>query len=235
MRARGQKTRQGAASAVRNRHDRRHRDQLLETHELFDADKRPGEKCGLGVVIPAVAGTRVRGGTRGTKCGVGRRRERGPLARMPRHQARLPRGLRAGAALVRRPGRIDEGGGLLDRPNRVGLKSHANLPTIRDGPVSGSLFNIIHMSEAACEPRERGPLAHIPGSRAWRRGCGPAARAPGDDQRHPLFHARPRTGAPGWKLALDKSHPCSSPLRSVLSRFSRLSVSLGGPAGGRTG
>ena len=47
MRARGQKTREGAASAVRNRHDRRHRDQLLETHELFDADKRPGEKCGL--------------------------------------------------------------------------------------------------------------------------------------------------------------------------------------------
>ena len=48
MRARGQKTREGAASAVRNRHDHRHRGQLLETHELLAADKRPGEKCGLG-------------------------------------------------------------------------------------------------------------------------------------------------------------------------------------------
>ena len=47
MRARGQKTREGAASAVRNRHDHRHRGQLLETQELFAADKRPGEKCGL--------------------------------------------------------------------------------------------------------------------------------------------------------------------------------------------
>ena len=46
---RGQKTRAGAASAVRNRHDRRHRGQLPETHELFDADKRPGEECGLGI------------------------------------------------------------------------------------------------------------------------------------------------------------------------------------------
>ena len=56
---RGQKTRQktreslprearaGAASAVRHRHDHRHRGQTSETQELFDADKRPGEKCGL--------------------------------------------------------------------------------------------------------------------------------------------------------------------------------------------
>ena len=56
MRAQGQKTREGllreaqagAASAVRNRHDHRHRGQLRETQELFDIDKRPGEKCGLG-------------------------------------------------------------------------------------------------------------------------------------------------------------------------------------------
>ena len=47
MRARGQKTREGAASAVRNRHDHRHRGELRETQELFAADKRPGEKCGL--------------------------------------------------------------------------------------------------------------------------------------------------------------------------------------------
>ncbi len=45
---RGQKTREGAASAVRNRHDHRHLGQLLETQQLFDTDKRPGEKCGLG-------------------------------------------------------------------------------------------------------------------------------------------------------------------------------------------
>ena len=45
---RGQKTREGAASAVRHRHDHRHRGQTSETQELFDADKRPGEKCGLG-------------------------------------------------------------------------------------------------------------------------------------------------------------------------------------------
>ena len=45
---RGQKTREGAASAVRTRHDHRHGGQLPETQELFDADKRPGEKCGLG-------------------------------------------------------------------------------------------------------------------------------------------------------------------------------------------
>ena len=44
---RGQKTREGAASAVRHRHDHRHRGQTSETQELFDADKRPGEKCGL--------------------------------------------------------------------------------------------------------------------------------------------------------------------------------------------
>ena len=48
MRARGQKTREGAASAVRHRHDHRHRGQTSETQEPFDADKRPGEKCGLG-------------------------------------------------------------------------------------------------------------------------------------------------------------------------------------------
>ena len=46
---RGQKTREGAASAVRHRHDHRHRGQTSETQELFDADKRPGEKCGLGL------------------------------------------------------------------------------------------------------------------------------------------------------------------------------------------
>ena len=48
MRARGQKTREGAASAVRHGHDHRNRGQTSETQELFDADKRPGEKCGLG-------------------------------------------------------------------------------------------------------------------------------------------------------------------------------------------
>ena len=37
---------------------------------------------------------------------------------------------------------------------------------------------------------ERGPLARIPGARAWRRGCGPAARAPPDDQRRVLFPVR---------------------------------------------
>ena len=46
---RGQKTREGAASAVRYRHDHRHRGQTSETQELFDADKRPGEKCGLAI------------------------------------------------------------------------------------------------------------------------------------------------------------------------------------------
>ena len=40
---RGQETREGAASAVRHRHDHRHRGQTSETQELFDADKRPGE------------------------------------------------------------------------------------------------------------------------------------------------------------------------------------------------
>ena len=30
-----------------HRHDHRHRGQTSETQELFDADKRPGEKCGL--------------------------------------------------------------------------------------------------------------------------------------------------------------------------------------------
>ena len=44
---RGQKTREGAASAVRHRHDHRQRGQTSETQELFDADKRLGEKCGL--------------------------------------------------------------------------------------------------------------------------------------------------------------------------------------------
>ena len=52
---RGQKTREslprearaGAASAVRHRHDHRHRGQTSETQELFDAYKRPGEKCGV--------------------------------------------------------------------------------------------------------------------------------------------------------------------------------------------
>ena len=39
---RGQKTREGAASAVRNWHDGRIRSQLHETQELFDADKRHG-------------------------------------------------------------------------------------------------------------------------------------------------------------------------------------------------
>ena len=49
VRARGQKTREGTASAVCNRHDRWHRGQLLETMSSFDAEKRPGEKCGLAV------------------------------------------------------------------------------------------------------------------------------------------------------------------------------------------
>ena len=52
----GQKTREGAASAVRNRHDHRHRGQLRETQELFDIDKRPGEKCGLGAPRPVATG-----------------------------------------------------------------------------------------------------------------------------------------------------------------------------------
>ena len=47
---RGQKTREGAASAVRHRHDHRHRGQTSETQELLDADKRPGEKCGLALL-----------------------------------------------------------------------------------------------------------------------------------------------------------------------------------------
>ena len=59
---RGQKTREGlprearagAASAVRHRHDHRHRGQTSETQELFDADKRPGEKCGLGAAFIAL-------------------------------------------------------------------------------------------------------------------------------------------------------------------------------------
>ena len=57
MRPRGQKTREGAASAVRHRHDHRHRGQTSETQELFDADKRLGEKCGLGTGV-AITGTR---------------------------------------------------------------------------------------------------------------------------------------------------------------------------------
>ena len=54
MRARGQKTREGAASAVRHRYDHRHRGQTSETQERFDADKRPGEKCGLAPMLPIV-------------------------------------------------------------------------------------------------------------------------------------------------------------------------------------
>ena len=73
MRARGQKTREGAASAVRNRHDRRHRGQLRETHELFDADKRPGEKCGLASTSGVSVGL-----------GCGREGERGGLAQRRR-------------------------------------------------------------------------------------------------------------------------------------------------------
>ena len=45
---RAQKTREGTANAVCNRHDHWHRGQLLETMSSFDAEKRPGEKCGLG-------------------------------------------------------------------------------------------------------------------------------------------------------------------------------------------
>ena len=40
---RAQKTREGTASAVCNRHDRWYRGQLLETMSSFDAEKRPGE------------------------------------------------------------------------------------------------------------------------------------------------------------------------------------------------
>ena len=53
---RGQKTREGTASAVCNRHDRWHRGQLLETMSSFDAEKRPGEKCGLGHDLPGAVG-----------------------------------------------------------------------------------------------------------------------------------------------------------------------------------
>ena len=57
---RGQKTREGAASAVRYRHDHRHRGQTSETQELFDADKRPGEKCGLACTLGDPRRTTVR-------------------------------------------------------------------------------------------------------------------------------------------------------------------------------
>ena len=57
----GQKTREGTASAVCNRHDRWHRGQLLETMSSFDAEKRPGEKCGLAAYRTGPG----RGGARG--------------------------------------------------------------------------------------------------------------------------------------------------------------------------
>ena len=50
-------------------------------------------------------------------------------------------------------------------------------------------------------PGTAGRWPASPGSRAWRRGCGPAARGPGEHQRRALFPARPRTEAPGWTLA----------------------------------
>ena len=51
---RGQKTREGAASAVRHRHIGTIIDiavKLVKPKSFFDADKRPGEKCGLGPTL----------------------------------------------------------------------------------------------------------------------------------------------------------------------------------------
>ena len=42
-----------------HRHDHRHRGQTSETQELFDADKRPGEKCGLGAAHRCSYATQV--------------------------------------------------------------------------------------------------------------------------------------------------------------------------------
>ena len=79
--------------------------------------------------------------------------ERGPLARIPGNRARR----RECGPAVRAPGAADAAG--------CSLASAA-----RRRP--GSLF-------AWNSPGERGPLARIPGNRAWRRECGPAVRGPG--------------------------------------------------------
>ena len=52
------------------------------------------------------------------------------------------------------------------------------------------------MIEAACEPLgARAAWPASPGNRAWRRGCGPAARAPGRGPTPRLVPSRPRAGA----------------------------------------
>ena len=48
----GPKDPRGRGQRSSQSHDHRHRGQRCETQELFDADKRPGEKCGLAAIDP---------------------------------------------------------------------------------------------------------------------------------------------------------------------------------------
>ena len=72
---------------------------------------------------------------------------------------------------------------------------------IENKRVFGPRFNTIHMIEAACEPRERGPLARIPGEprlAARKRASGPRSRRGPTPRRVP---SRPWAG--------DRPVPCS--------------------------
>ena len=62
------------------------------------------------------------------------------------------------------------------------------------------------MIEAACEPPgSAGRRPASPGSRAWRRGCGRAARAPGEEQRRAWFLRARGPAAPGSLLPWNRS------------------------------
>ena len=96
---RGQKTREGTASAVCNRHDRWHRGQLLETMSSFDAEKRPGEKCGLRWLRPWRRCGRVRASPRaGPQRSRGRYRGSKPAPGLAGTSPRLKRSATARGA-----------------------------------------------------------------------------------------------------------------------------------------
>ena len=151
VRARGQKTREGAASAVRHRHDHRHRGQTSETQELFDADKRPGDKCGLGPllretpprrhddVLPLAAGggAGASGGAGGVPAGAGAGRE---VGRGEEERLRAQRGAAAAGGCAAGASAPEAGGG----GGRAGVERHRS-PRRAPHPAARGTGHALHL------------------------------------------------------------------------------------------
>ena len=135
-------------------------------------------------LVPCVSGHRGRG--------VDASAERAPGARAAGPH---PRGTAPGGACAgRRPA-------LPGSANVVPCSLRVRAPRPRGGRFHGT------------SPGSTGRWPASPGNRAWRRVCGPAARAPRERQRRALFPACPGTEAAGWTLPRNEPRERGPPAR----------------------